>query len=651
MKRAQRPKDAPSSRATTATRHRVAAVPRYAAQLATLVDEPPDGDDWLHEQKLDGYRIGARIDAGRIQLCTRRGQDWTAEFPSIVAALARLGADSALLDGEVAVVGANGVTSFQSLQQRGLKTPITYFVFDLLHLDGEDLSAMPLEERKRRLRKLVGARPRKNGWIRYSDHLVGGGAAFFREACRLGLEGVVSKRRDKPHRAGRNLDWRKAKCGLRQEFVVGGFTEPEGSRQGVGALLLGYYDEGHLRWAGKVGTGAGWTGAFLRELRRRVERLRAPSSPFDPPVADSWLRKHALWVKPSLVVEVAFAEWTADARIRHPSVQGMREDKNPEDVRREAPSALAPRADLPERRAPPGAKRSQKAVVGGVEISHPERVLFPELGLTKADVARYYDSVADRMLPHVRNRPLTLLRCGAAIDPNLDKGGCTMIRHGKAWGPLALRRVMIEELHKTGEYLAAVDRAGLVSLAQMGVVEIHTWNGRVDAPYRHDRVVLDLDPGAEVGWARVVDAAHALREALQARGLRSWVKTTGGKGLHVVAPIAPAEWERCVAFARQVAGAFVERHPDVYTLAWPKAGRESKILIDTLRNNRANTSVAAFSVRARPSATVSMPVAWDALTSRLDPQAFSLTTVLENGREDPWADYWNADQRLPGHDP
>jgi bifunctional non-homologous end joining protein LigD len=284
--------------------------------------------------------------------------------------------------------------------------------------------------------------------------------------------------------------------------------------------------------------------------------------------------------------------------------------------------------------------------VAGIEISHADRELFPEVGLTKADVARYYDRVADRMLPHVRDRPLTLLRCASAVDPKLEKGGCTMIRHGKAWGPLPLRRVMIEELHKTGEYLGAVDRAGLVSLAQMGVVEIHTWNGRVAAPYQHDRIVLDLDPGADVAWSRVAKAAHALREALEARGLRSWVKTTGGKGLHVVVPLAPTPWERCVAFARAVASSLVDRQPDAYTLAWSKAGREDKILIDTLRNNRANTSVAAYSVRARPHATISMPVGWDALGPRLDPESFSMATLLDEP-DDPWADYWDVEQRLP----
>ncbi|HVX93776.1 MAG TPA: DNA ligase D [Polyangia bacterium] len=615
-----------------------ASVPAYAAQLATLVEEPPDGEGWLHEQKFDGYRIGAALDAGRARLWSRRGQEWTAELPSVATAVAALPARSALLDGEVAVVLPSGVTSFQALQQRTARTALVYFVFDLLHLDGEDLAPLPLEERKRRLHALVDDR---GGVIRYSEHVVGGGAAFHHEACRLGLEGIVSKRRDAVHRAGRNLDWRKIKCGLRQELVVGGFTEPEGARAGVGALLVGYYEGAHLRWAGKVGTGAGWTATFLSDLRRKLERLRTKESPFDPPVADSWLRRHALWVRPALVAEVRFAEWTNEGRVRHASVQGLRADKSPEDVRRERPAVVAP----------PPARSSRPATAGveiaGVRISHPDRVVYADLGVTKADLARYYDAVADRMLPHVRDRPLTLLRCARAIDPAHEKGGCTMIKHAKAWGPLPLRRVRIQELHKTGEYLVAVDREGLVSLAQMGVVEIHTWNGHAGAPYEHDRVVFDLDPGPGVAWPRVVAAAHALRELLETRRLRAWVKTTGGKGLHVVVPIAPTSWHACLAFARGVAEAMVRTQPRTYTVALPKAGRADKILVDVLRNGRANTAVAAFSARARAGATVSMPIAWDDLAPSLDPVAFTIASVPGGRRADPWREYWRARQRLP----
>jgi bifunctional non-homologous end joining protein LigD len=290
----------------------------------------------------------------------------------------------------------------------------------------------------------------------------------------------------------------------------------------------------------------------------------------------------------------------------------------------------------------------KNSVVAGINISHPDRLLFGDLGLTKVDIARYYDRVADRMLPHVADRPLTLLRCDRAIDPTADKGGCAMIRHAKAWGPLALRRVKIKELHKTGEYLVADDRAGLVSLAQMGVVEIHTWNGRASTPYQHDRIVFDLDPGPQVKWSQVVSSAHGLKDALKGSGMRSWVKTTGGKGLHVVVPIEPTSWEACLAFAREVAADLIMSDPKLYTVAIPKTGREGKILIDVLRNNRTNTAVAAFSVRARTNAPVSMPIAWDDLTPKLNPAAFTISTVSDRLIGiDPWKNYSNARQRIP----
>ena len=287
--------------------------------------------------------------------------------------------------------------------------------------------------------------------------------------------------------------------------------------------------------------------------------------------------------------------------------------------------------------------------VAGVSISHPDRVIFADLGLAKLDIARYYDAVADRMLPHVAGRPLTLLRCAGAIDPDAEKGGCVMMRHGKAWGPTVIRRVRIRELHKTGEYLVADDRAALVGLAQMGIVEVHTWNARAEDPYRHDRIVIDLDPGPDVAWREVVAAAARVRELLTERGLRSWAKTTGGKGLHVVAPVEPAPVDACLAFARHVAATLVRDAPSRFTTANAKAGRTRQILVDVLRNNRTNTAVSAYSVRARAGAPVSFPIMWDALGSRLNPAAFTLATVRERLRAEPdaWADYWATRQRLP----
>lgn len=288
-------------------------------------------------------------------------------------------------------------------------------------------------------------------------------------------------------------------------------------------------------------------------------------------------------------------------------------------------------------------------MVAGIGISHPERVMYRDAGVTKLDVARYCDQVADWMVPHVAGRPLTLLRCGAGVDPAAEKGGCVMMRHGKAWGPTALRRVNIRERHKTGEYLVADTRAALVALAQMDVLEIHTWNARAETPYQHDRIVIDFDPGPAVGWREVVTAAERVRAMLRGLRLSSWVKTTGGKGLHVVAPIEPADVDTCLAFARAVAGALVEHDPRRYTTTIAKAGRERQILVDSLRNNRTNTAVAAYSLRARAGAPVSMPIAWDELSPRLDPMAFTIKTALARLKRtgDVWDGYWTARQRLP----
>ena len=366
--------------------------PDYVPQLATLVATPPSGDDWLHEIKYDGYRIGARIRKGHVSLYTRNGNDWTAAFPEIVDAVSRLGLDDAVIDGEVAVVLPDGRTSFQALQNTGgseNRGTLVYFVFDLLRSGGDNLADIPLEERKRRLKKIVGGR--STGRIRFSEHIEGSGDAFFAEACRAGLEGIVSKRRDEPYRPGRHGGWVKTKCQQRQEFVVGGFTDPEGMRAGIGALLIGYYEGERLVFSGKVGTG--FTQKLAIDLRARLDRIEQKSSPFTPPPPGA-LGRNAHWVKPELVCEVVFTEWTSDGKIRHPSFQGLRGDKNPKEIGREKPVVADPKGPR-RQRARAGRtfqlRHSPDNTVAGVPISHPDRILYPEPKLTKIDIARYYD--------------------------------------------------------------------------------------------------------------------------------------------------------------------------------------------------------------------------------------------------------------------
>ena len=612
----------------------------FRPQLATLVENPPPGDEWVHEVKFDGYRIGCRIEGNDIRLISRNGNDWTANFPEVRQAAAQLNVQRAFLDGEVAVVLADGRTSFQALQNVSNSKPprdLTYFVFDLLHLDGEDIARLPLEKRKERVKRLLESASGA-GCIRYADHISGHGPEFFQQACRLGLEGIVSKRRDMPYQPGRNDCWLKAKCLQRQEFVVGGFTDPEGSRVGLGALLVGVRnDTGALVYAGKVGTG--FTQKSARELRRRLDALEQKHCPFATRPPGS-LGRNAHWVQPVLAAEVTFTEWTQDGKIRHPSFQGMREDKPATEIRRESPVA------------PPTGQHAVRHVteVAGVRLTHPDRVLFPEIGLTKRGLAEYYEAIADWMLPHLAGRPLTLVRCPEGVGTS-----CFYMKHSRVWAPAGLRRVRIAEKKKLGEYLIADSLPALIGLVQMDVLEIHDWNSQIERVEQPDRLVLDLDPGPEVQWSDLIEAARLVRMIFEALGLQSFVKTTGGVGLHIVVPLLPeADWNTCLAVARAIAETMERHNPRVYTSAFAKRGRERKILIDYLRNNRTNTSVAAFSTRAKARATVSAPLAWDELSSRLRSDHYTVQNLpkrLAALKEDPWKSYWTTRQRLPTHAP
>ena len=628
--------------------------PDYVPQLATLVDKPPSGGEWLHEIKYDGYRIGARVRKGRVSLYTRNGNDWTAAFPEVADVVGTLGLDDGLIDGEVAVVLPDGRTSFQALQNTGAganRGTLVYFVFDLLRLNGQNLGSLPLEERKARLKKLVGGR--STGRIRFSEHIEGNGEAFFAEACRAGLEGIVSKRRDHPYRAGRHGGWVKTKCVQRQEFVVGGFTDPEGLRAGIGALLIGYYEADRLVFCGKVGTG--FTHKLALELRARLERIEQKTCPFTPPPAGR-LGRNAHWVKPELVCEVVFTEWTTDGKIRHPSFQGLRADKDPKEITREKPVTADPKGP---RRVQQGTVRTSTSagrtfqvrqnqndhVVAGVPISHPDRILYPDLKLTKLDIARYYEAIKEWIVPQVAGRPLTLVRCPEGIG-----GECFFMKHSKVWAPKALRRVRIKEKSKLGEYLIADNISGIVSLAQMDVLEIHTWNSIFEDVERPNRLVFDLDPGDDVDWAAVVRGARMVRDALTALKLESFVKTTGGRGLHIVVPLTPhADWKQCLDFSRALSERFEQAQPEVYTTAFAKTGRSRKLLIDYLRNNRTNTSIAGYSTRAREGGPVSVPLTWEELRVSLDPRSLTVLTVpqrLARLKTDPWAGYWKCRQRL-----
>ena len=617
-------------------------MPEFVAPaLASLASKPPAGDRWCHEIKFDGYRMQCRIEDGSTALRTRTGLDWTDRFRRIADAATRLPAGRAMLDGEVVALLPSGASSFSRLQEalkNGQADDIVYFVFDLLFLDGRDLRGESLERRKAMLRALIGE---EESVIRYSDHQVSNGPPLFESACRMGLEGIVSKRLAAPYPLGRTRDWLKSKCVERQEFVIGGFTKPTTRTRGVGALLVGYYDGGRATQGGEQGlvyvgrVGTGFTEATSRELRDRLDPLRAEGPPFAQIAPAEW--RDAIWVEPRVVCEVDYRGWTSDRRLRHASFQGVREDKPAETVRLEA--AADPSRDEP-------AHTAADAALDEARLTHPDRVLYPEQGLTKRGLAEYYAQVARWMLPHVANRPLSLVRC-----PSGHHKECFYQKHIGNGLPDGLREVMIAESKGEEPYAVLDDLSGLLALVQMSVLEIHPWGSRADDVEHPDRIIFDLDPDPAVPWARVVSAGFEMRERLMALGLVSFVKTTGGKGLHVVAPVIPrAEWPEVKAFCEEVAKAAVRDSPDRYTANMAKAARTGKIFIDYLRNGRGATAVAAYSPRARAGTPVATPLAWEELSEAITSDHFTVESVprrLDALESDPWEGMVDVQQALP----
>ena len=625
--------------------------------LAMVVEAPPDGDEWLHEIKHDGYRIVARLEEGEVRLVSRNGKDWTKEFPEIARAVLRLPAGTALLDGEVAAVLPNGATSFQALQQRGFAgaPPLAYFAFDLLHLDGWDLRPVKLEDRKEVLRRLLASAPNR---LRFSDHVRGQGPAFFEQARQLGLEGIISKRAGAPYREGRGGDWRKAKCRLTQEFVIGGWTLPSDGRASIGALLLGFHEDGRLVYAGRAGSGL--SERLVADLLRRLEARRRRTSPFEEPPAELSKTKGVSWTEPDLVAQVEFTEWTDEGRLRQPVFLGLREDRDPRHVVRERPGTVegggvdtvaagrpweALRRHATRTR---GSDGEQVADVLGVRLTHPDRVYYPDLGFTKVDLAFYYVTIADVVLPYLDGRPLTLVRCPDGV------GGETFYqKHPGHWTPPQVRRFV--NPGKAEEYLFVDSVPGLVALAQVGILEIHPWNSRTSHLEQPDQVILDLDPDEALPFSRVAEAARRVRALLTDRGLESFVKTTGGKGLHVCVPLLPEHgWQELEDFTRAVAQRLAKDEPGAFTANMAKSARKGKVYVDYLRNVRGANAVGAFSTRAKPGAPVSFPVGWDELDRLRGPADFTVAEaplrVLDwsaGEAADPWAQYRKLKQRVP----
>ncbi len=641
------PPDPPKSDAKQRKKSSGSAPPRFVPpQLATLVDHPPAGDQWLHEIKYDGYRIACRIAGGKATMLTRGGLDWTAKFAALAGHAARLPVDTALIDGEVVVLNENGVSSFSALQQalsEGDGGAQTYFAFDLLHLDGEDLTSRPLEDRKAALRGLFADIP-PEGPLRYSEHYAGRGADFFRHACRMALEGTVSKRRDRPYVSGRSRDWQKSKCVLRQEFVIGGFLPSPAAGRALRSLAIGYRRDDKLVYAGRVGTG--FSGAVADDLREKLDARTVKTSPFEsvPRAAARDVR----WVRPDLVCEVAFAAWTADGMVRHAAFQGLREDKEAAEVTREQPAETettdADRAP-PAPRRPRAQPRSGPVEMAGIRLTHPDKVFYPDIGLTKRDLADYYGQVAVLMLPHVAERPLSLVRC-----PDGQAGESFFQRRYGPGLPAAIQRAPVAGDKGEETYLKIASAAGLIALVQIGVLEIHPWGARADAPDKPDRIIFDFDPGPQVEWRAVVAAAEECRDRLTALKLQSFVRTTGGKGLHVVVPIARRYgWPLVKGFARALAGQMAADAPDRFTVTMAKSARTGRIFIDYLRNDLTATAIAPYSSRARPGAPVAVPLHWRELPDIPSGGHFTVRTLpvrLTGGFEDPWHDMLRLNQTL-----
>lgn len=610
-------------------------LPDTPFQLGRLHTEVPRGDGWIFEIKLDGYRAMARLNQGSARLITRGGQDWTSKFGRVAAALAALPARSAVIDGELVVLDRHGVSNFGALADAiggGDDRDIVYFGFDLLWLDGEDLRLEPLLDRKARLARLLAGAPAP---VRYLDHVVGHGEAFLRHSCTLGLEGVMAKKADGEYRSRRTDNWRKVKCLQRQEFVVVGWTEPANRRTGFGALLVATRKDGALVYAGRVGSG--FNEQTLGSLHVRLNGLARPNPPLEhPPSGPEVKRMH--WVEPELVAEIGFAEWTAAGRLRHPTFKGLREDKPAKEIVME--QASTPRFSKPKDRNTVGSGAAQAVPAA---VSHADRVIDTQSGLTKGGLAEWYSEAAERLLPGIAGRALSVVRCPSGVS-----GACFFQKHLGEGFPAAIHTVTVPEAAGPAEYITVDDVAGLVALVQMGVIEIHPWGARSDRPDRPDRLILDLDPDPALPWTALVEGALAIRAQLAAAGLVSFVRTTGGKGLHVVAPIErTVDWDVLKAFTKAVADAVVASAPDRYTATVTKSKRVGRIFIDYLRNGRGATAIASWSVRARPGASVAVPVTWEGLPGLGSGDVFSVAEARRRlAGPDAWAGFEGVRQRL-----
>ena len=627
----------------------------FAPELCRVQPEPPNGNDWLHEVKWDGYRIVATVVKGQVKLWSRNGIEWTQKVPELTRAIGSLKLKSAQLDGEMIVL-REGRDNFNALQARlsgEAKEPLIYMLFDMPHLNGQSLREVPLIQRKAALAKLL--RQQEHPLLRYSEHQVGDGKAMFAQATEAGLEGIVSKRTNSTYAGTRSGDWIKVKGRPSEEFVVVGYTEPKGARTGVGALLLATPQDDKLVYIGRVGTG--FDDKQLRDLRKELSKTVINHAPADINLMERRDQALAVWVRPKKIVEVFFQGIGGQGLLRQPAFKAFRADKSLSDLKRDAKQATKTvnRAEKDTARV---SKLSTKASVrrkqlerdtsqnnlDSVAITHPERVVFPEINITKADVAAYYREVAPWMMPEVGGRPLSVVRC-----PDGASQACFFQKHVlPGWGPHIFGVDVKSERKK---YLCIDEPAGLLELVQMNVLEIHPWGARASDPDHADRIVFDLDPHPQVKWPRVIAAANDVREQLEKIGLTSFLRTSGGKGFHVVVPLnPPAPWDDAKAFAQAVAEAMAGYKPKEFVAIAGEKNRINRIFVDWLRNGRGATSVASFSLRARATAGVAMPLSWAELPKIKRGDQFTIKNAMKHIRAwtvHPWRDIDLTPQSLP----
>ncbi len=613
----------PPSRSRTTAKARGTrrpAMPAHVApQLATLVSHAPEGDDWLSEMKYDGYRALIATGDGDAKVFTRNGKDWTDRFSDIAAAAAALNADGSLIDGEIVAFNSAGKTDFSTLQAAITEGgAMVCFVFDLLVDRGEDIRSLPLIERKRRLGALMKG---KHNVLQLSEHIKGNAPEVYRRICEAGHEGIIAKLAWAPYRSGRGRDWLKIKCTRRQEFVIGGWSPSDKKGRVFASILIGVHEGKRLRYAGRVGSG--FDEAMHAQLAARFTVLARKTSPFASALP-AQIARDARFIRPALVAEVEFTEFTADGSVRHGVFKGLREDKPAAEVRMETPQESAM------------TEHETRKRIAGIALSHPDKVLYKGQQVTKADLAAHYERVATRMLPLVKGRLVSLVRC-----PDGRGKPCFFQKHEHKGFPEAIRRMAIEESGGgTDSYLYVDDLAGLIAGVQMGTLEFHIWGSRVDKLETPDRLVFDLDPDEGLDFSEVKTAAREVRDRLADIGLSSVPLLTGGKGIHVIAPLQRrADWAAVKAFARDFAKAMADDDPTRYVATASKAKRKGRIFIDYLRNERGSTAIAPYSTRAREGAPIATPVSWSELEGIEAANVFKIGDMPKRlAAADPWAE-------------